>query len=370
MKTKENNKNKEALFMIKALSLAKKGGCSTRPNPLVGSVIVKNDKIIGMGYHNCYGGCHAEVNSLRDAGKNARNADLYVNLEPCSHWGKTPPCVDSIIKAGISKVHFSMFDPNPLVSGKGANELKKRGIKTSFGLLESEARYLNREYITNIKEERPYMLLKQAQTLDGKIATYIGDSKWISSEKSRDIVHKIRAGSQAILVGINTILKDNPYLTSHGKGNNPIRIAVDKKLDIPIKSNFLKSDVKRIVVASNRSDLTKVEKLESMGVVVLKFKLNSNGKLNLINVIKYLYKIGIYQVLLESGGNLNSAFLEAGLIDEVVYFIAPKIVGGSEAVTSVEGKGVKYIKNSININKIKVERIDNDVMIRGILREI
>jgi diaminohydroxyphosphoribosylaminopyrimidine deaminase/5-amino-6-(5-phosphoribosylamino)uracil reductase len=252
-----------------AFNLAEKGGHNTFPNPNVGALIYKNGKIIGKGYHKFFGDFHAEIHALNQAGENAKDAAMFVTLEPCSHFGKTPPCVDAIIKAGIKKVYIGMKDPNPLVSGKGIEILRQNNIEVEVGILETKAKRFYEEYSKRFAKKDSYVVLKYAMTLDGKIATSTGDSKWISSEKSRNWVHKLRSKFDGILVGVNTIIRDNPDLTSHGKGKNPVRIILDPDLEIPLVSKVIQDDLATVIVYSNPNKKQKIKRIKELGKFLL-----------------------------------------------------------------------------------------------------
>lgn len=343
----ENDKN----WMQKALSLAGKGGHNVRPNPLVGAVIVKNSYLVGSGYHKQHGGPHAEIIALKKAGKHAKGAMMYLTLEPCNHYGKTPPCTDAIISSGIKKVIAAMRDPNPKVSGKGIKKLKSQGVDISVGLLGDCAQEINRVYIKNITKNEPYVILKMAQTLDGKIASHTGDSKWISDECSRNLSHRWRAQSEAVMVGSNTVLKDNPRLTSHGMGRDPLRVIIDPDKKI----------LKYLKVFDNKGNVLVVSEN-----TLSNFKSNrSNGRINLKNICKELFKRGIYQLIIEGGGTLSAYALEDGIVDEIRFFIAPKILGGKDALTSVEGKGISRISKAIKVKQWTYETVGSDLLVRG-----
>jgi diaminohydroxyphosphoribosylaminopyrimidine deaminase/5-amino-6-(5-phosphoribosylamino)uracil reductase len=234
-----NTKTSDTGFLRRALLLAARGKEKVFPNPMVGCVIVNDGTIVGEGYHEYFGGPHAEINALRQAGNKANGATLYVTLEPCSHWGKTPPCTDAIIAAGIKKVIACMTDPNPSIAGQGFKKLLKHSIEVSEGILRASAEKLNSAYIHSLKHRKPYVVIKAAMTLDGKIATATGDSKWISSERSRAYVHKLRSSLNAVVVGVGTVVRDNPHLTSHGRGRNPVRVVIDPQLRTPLTSHIL-----------------------------------------------------------------------------------------------------------------------------------
>ncbi len=352
-----------------AIELAKKGVGYVNPNPLVGAVIVKDGKIVGQGYHRAFGEDHAEVDAIKNSNGDITNSTMYVTLEPCSHYGKTPPCVNTIIKNGISKVVLAMKDPNPMVSGRGINILRESGVEVIVGVLEEEARRLNEVFIKYITKNKPFVILKTAMTLDGKIATTIGDSKWISNEKSRYYVHKLRHKVSVIMVGINTIIKDNPKLTTRLneiEGKDPIRVIVDSKGRVPISSNILniKSNSKTIIATTDKMDKNKVKEIEAKGGEVIVTPATDN-KVDIKYLIKKLGQQGIDSILLEGGGTLNYSCLNEGVVDKVISFISPKIIGGSEAKTPIEGEGKDYIRDSFKLRDISVSRFDEDIMIEG-----
>jgi len=359
--------------MKRALDLAKLGEGYTSPNPLVGAVIVKNGKIIGEGYHEKHGENHAEVNAFLNAKEDVKGAEMYVTLEPCSHKGKTPPCADRIVKEGIKKVFIAMKDPNPLVSGKGINILEKNNIKVTTAILEKEAKELNEIFIKYITEDKPFCILKTAMTLDGKIATSTGDSKWISNEISRNHVHEIRHKVSAIMVGIGTVLADDPMLTTrleNKKGLDPLRIVVDTEGKIPIDSKILnlKSKSKTLIATTDKINPVKLAKLREKKAEVLLTPLK-NDKVDLPYLFNYLAKQGIDSILVEGGATLNESLFKEKLVDKVITFIAPKIVGGADAKTPVSGEGFKYIKNAVKLQNIKIDKFNDDIMITGYVRK-
>ena len=359
--------------MKRALDLAKLGEGYTSPNPLVGAVIVKNGKIIGEGYHEKYGENHAEVNAFLNAKEDVKGAEMYVTLEPCSHKGKTPPCADRIVKEGIKKVFIAMKDPNPLVSGKGINILEKNNIKVTTAILEKEAKELNEIFIKYITEDKPFCILKTAMTLDGKIATSTGDSKWISNEISRNHVHEIRYKVSAIMVGIGTVLSDDPMLTTrleNKKGLDPLRIVVDTEGKIPIDSKILnlKSKSKTLIATTDKINPVKLAKLREKNAEVLLTPLK-NDKVDLPYLFNYLAEQGIDSILVEGGATLNESLFKEKLVDKVITFIAPKIVGGADAKTPVSGEGFKYIKDAVKLQNIRTDKFDDDIMITGYVRK-
>ncbi len=326
--------------MFRALELARKGSGKTSPNPLAGCVIVKNGKIIAEGFHRRFGAAHAEIEALNKASSRANRACLYVNLEPCAHFGKTPPCVDAIIKAGIKEVIIGMHDPNPLNDGKGIKILRAAGIKVEDGVCEKEARELNSPFIKYINKGMPYVTLKMAQSLDGKIATRTGDSKWISSENSRRLVHQLRKEADAVMVGAGTVLRDDPLLTARlavsslrFAASRPIKIIVDSKLRIPLNSKIFskKSPAKTIIATTNLSPKKRIRQFQKKNAEILIVN-NTNGRVNLKALMKMLAKKGIINILAEGGANLAASLLDEGFVDKVLFFIAPKIIGNKNRV--------------------------------------
>ena len=362
-------KNEHEYYMKRALELAKGGWGRTNPNPLVGAVIVKGGEIIGEGFHEMLGCAHAEVAAFRNAKQDVRGATLYVNLEPCSHFGRTPPCAEAIIRSGIKKVVVAMVDPNPKVAGRGIQMLEDSGIDVTVGVLEDEARKLNEIFIKYISCRRPFVIMKSAMTLDGKTASASGDSKWISGEASRRYVHIIRDRVSAIMVGINTVLKDNPSLTTRldlKDGKDAVRVIIDSKGMIPLDSNVINvaSTAGVILATTSKIDSEKEKQLKDKGVRVIKADGN-DGRVDLGMLMDELYRLEIDSILLEGGGTLNSAAMEAGIVDKVMIFIAPKIIGGENALTPVEGAGRLLMKDAVKLRDINVSRFDEDVLIEG-----
>ena len=346
-------------YMQLALKLAAKGKGFTGPNPVVGAIIVKRGQIIGRGYHKKYGSEHAEVVALKQAGEKARNAIMYVTLEPCSHWGKTPPCTERIIEAGIREVIIAMKDPNPKVNG--ISVLKSHGIKTKVGILESQAKKLNEAYIKYMTTGRPFIIIKAAISLDGKIATLTGDSKYITCNESRRYVHKLRSESDAVLVGINTVLKDNPKLDVRlVKGKNPLKIVLDDKLRIPLNAHLLKEPEKLIIVTTNPLK-RKLKQLQKRGIKIIEFE----DKIELKKLIKKLANMGITSILIEGGSQVITSAIKSKIVDKVILFIAPIFIGkGIELLGDV---GVKSIKKVIKLKNVKIERIGEDIQVEGYL---
>ncbi|KJJ85090.1 riboflavin biosynthesis protein RibD [Candidatus Omnitrophus magneticus] len=358
------------IYMLSALRLAKKALDKTYPNPMVGAVIVKNGKIIGKGYHVKAGANHAEVAAIKSAGNNCRSSEMFVTLEPCAHYGKTPPCVNAVIESGIKKVFIAMKDPNPIVSGRGIKILKNAGIEVETGICEDLACQLNAKYIKFITDKMPYVTGKIAESLDGKTSARDKSSKWITDKKTRELSKKSRALFDAILVGINTVLKDNPTLLplDAKKINNRYifrRVIVDSKARISLDSNLVKSaGISPIIIATtDLAPLARSRKISSLaGVEILKFK-NKNGRVPLKELLKKLAEMGMVNILAEGGAELLGSLVDERLIDEWMIYIAPKIIGGRDS--AVKGLGVQNIHSAINLTDIKIKKIGNDFLIQG-----
>ncbi len=349
-------------YMQKAIELAKKGEGYVSPNPLVGAVIVKDGEIIGSGYHQKYGDFHAEVNAFNSCTQSAEGAEMYVTLEPCAHYGKQPPCAHAIVEHKIKKVYVGMLDPNPLVAGKGIEILKNAGIEVETGIMEAECKALNPVFLKYITTTLPYVVMKTAMTLDGKIAAKTGDSKWVSCEESRKDVQKLRHRLRGIMVGINTVLTDNPRLNCRlDGGRDPIRIIADSNLKIPLDANVL-SDNNCIIATTQTEDNPKFSELKSKGITVLTLPKRDN-KIDLNALMIELGKLKIDGILLEGGGTLNYSALKAGIVDEVISYIAPKMIGGESAKTPVEGGGEELMSSAFEFTDIKAEAIGNDIKI-------
>lgn len=349
-----------------ALNLAKKGIGKVNPNPLVGAIIVKNNKVIGKGYHEMYGKCHAEVNAFSSLSENPKDATMYVTLEPCSHYGKTPPCVNKIIENNIKRVVIGSVDNNPLVSGQGIQKLKDAGIEVKVGVLEEECKKLNEIFFKYISTKRPFVVLKSAMSLDGKISTPSGESKWITGEVSRKNVHKLRNELMSILVGVNTIIKDNPKLTCRFEGGrNPIRIIVDSTLRIPLNSNVLTDKEARTIIATTKfAEKNKILKLKKSGIEVIIVNTKDN-RVDLAELMIKLGELNIDSVLLEGGAELNFSALEQGIVDKIQIYIAPKIIGGKNSKTPVEGQGIKSLKEAFKVKYMVCKSIGEDILLEG-----
>ncbi|MBF7096720.1 bifunctional diaminohydroxyphosphoribosylaminopyrimidine deaminase/5-amino-6-(5-phosphoribosylamino)uracil reductase RibD [Alkalibacter mobilis] len=355
-------------FMKRALEIAALGVGKVNPNPLVGAVIVKDDKIIGEGYHQVFGGNHAEINAIASANGSLAGSSMYVTLEPCSHYGKTPPCVNAIMENGIREVYVAMEDPNPLVAGNGLKILKENGVLVHTGLMKEEALRLNEVFVKFITTSTPFCVMKTAMTLDGKIACHTGDSKWITNEKSRRFVHELRNKYLGIMVGVGTVLTDDPSLTCRLEKNarQPRRIIVDSNLRIPLHSKVLNDEQANLTIVATlkETDTDKVRAIESKGAKVI-FVKAMDGKIDLKDLMFLLGKENIDGILLEGGGTLNFSALKSGIVDRVMSFIAPKIVGGASAPTPVEGRGIDLMNDAIQLENIRTEIFDEDFLIIG-----
>lgn len=363
----------DKVYMKRALDLSLNGIGKTSPNPLVGAVIVKDGKIIGQGCHEYYGGPHAEVNAIKNATEDVEGATIYVTLEPCSHYGKTPPCAELLVNKKLSKVVISMIDPNPKVAGKGVEILKKNGVEVVIGILEKEARKVNEIFLKYIRDKKPFCILKTAMTIDGKIATKTGESMWITNEKSRNYVHELRNQVSGIMVGVNTIISDNPSLTTrleHG-GIDATRIIVDSSLRIPLKSKVLNinSPKNTIIATTKNADSKKIEilkNIEGVEVVVAPMK---ESRVDLKFLFDYLGQKGIDSVLVEGGSTLNFSVVKECLVDKVITFLAPKIIGGKDAKTSIGGDGFERLTDAVILHDIQISNFDEDIMIEAYTRE-
>ena len=360
-------------FMRRALTLAARARGHTSPNPLVGAVIVQGDRIVGEGYHQKAGETHAEINALNHAGKAARNATLYVTLEPCCHWGRTPPCTEAIIRAGIAKTFVAHVDPNPKVAGKGIRQLERAGIHVHVGLCEDEARRLNEIYIKYIQTKRPFVILKSAISLDGKIATVSGESQWITSQASRLKGHEIRGSVDAILVGIGTVLRDNPSLTTripNQEGKDAVRIVVDSQGRTPLTAKIFNpnSEAGVIIAVTENVSAEKVEKLQAAGAEVLVIEEQQN-RVCLSALMKKLGQREITSVLIEGGGEVNASALKAGIVDKVSFFIAPKLIGGVNAPGPIGGEGIQRLSEALELRDLTVMPIEADFLIEGYITD-
>ncbi len=356
------NQIQDQFFLKETFRLAKKGMGWTNPNPMVGAVLVRDKKIIGKGYHKKVGLAHAEIEALKSCKETVEGATLYINLEPCSHFGRTPPCTEAIIKAKIARIVCSTLDPNPKVSGKGVDELKKAGIDISVGILEGQARLLNEAFFTFHTKKHPFIALKFASSLDGKIATKSGDSKWITNEKARQFARNLRGQYQAVLVGVNTIVKDNPHLGVRVKGKkDPLRIILDPYLRIPLNCQILRDTNVLLVTTSQASD-KKFRLLKQKNVDILKFP---DKQISLKRMLTYLKEKEIISILVEGGSKTLGSFVDEKLFDKVYAFYAPIIIGGGTSINAVSGKGIDLLQSALRLNKILVKKFTDNFLLIG-----
>jgi diaminohydroxyphosphoribosylaminopyrimidine deaminase / 5-amino-6-(5-phosphoribosylamino)uracil reductase len=349
--------------MQRCLDLARQAIGQTAPNPLVGSVIVKTGQTIGEGFHPQAGAPHAEVFALRQAGDAAQGATLYVNLEPCSHTGRTPPCAEAIVTAGLKRVVVGMVDPNPLVAGKGIDRLRQAGIEVVVGVAEADCQKLNEAFVHRILHQQPFGIFKYAMTLDGKIATSTGHSSWITSPAARQQVHHLRAACDAVIVGGNTVRRDNPHLTTHGvSGHNPLRVVMSRSLDLPTTANLWDTAAPTVVFTQINANPAVQAALIAQGVEVMEL-----AELTPQGVMAQLYDRGCLSVLWECGGTLAAAALQAGAIQKVWAFIAPKIIGGSGQFSPVGELGFSQMTEALALSQLNIQSIGPDFLIEGYL---
>lgn len=353
-------------YMHLAMRLAQKGKGKTSPNPMVGALVVKNNRIIGKGYHQKAGTNHAEVIALDEAAKSAEGSTLYVTLEPCTHFGRTPPCVDRIIKSQVKEVIVGMIDPNPLNNGRGVAILKTHKIKVKVGVLEDELSKINEAFVKYITKRIPFLTIKVAQSLDGKVATKTGDSKWITSDKSRAYAHRIRQDYDAIMVGVNTILRDNPKLDAWFSAKQPIKIVVDSQLSTPEDANIFSKNSSVIIVTlpDKPGQETENRKILEQKAKILEVK-EKSGQINLKDMMKKLAQLEITDILVEGGGTLIGSLFDEALVDKILFFISPKIIGGKEAISSVMGKGINRMDKAIKLKDVQLKRMGGDFLVEA-----
>lgn len=367
-----NRKNGDFLsydekYMRLAMQLAGNAIGRTSPNPLVGAVIVKDNRVVGCGWHRKAGTPHAEVHALNQAGELAQGADVYVTLEPCAHYGKTPPCAKALVEAKVKNVYGGLLDVNPKVAGKGFKILEDAGIHVEYGFLQDELRKQNEVFFKWIEHKKPFIILKAAMTLDGKIATATGQSKWITNETSRAYGYKLRDIYDGIMVGINTVIEDNPMLTARvDGGKNPIRIVVDSSLKIDINANVVQDkSAKTIIATTDKADKDKILKLQAQDVDVIVVDKDENDKVDIEKLLDILGQQNICSILVEGGATLSGSFVAKKLVDKVYFFIAPKIIGGKEAKTPVAGTGILNLQEALTLKDIKIEKLEEDILIIG-----
>ena len=349
-----------------ACRLAAKAAGRTSPNPMVGAVVVRGTEVVATGYHHVAGGDHAEIVALKRAGSKAKGATLYINLEPCAHYGKTPPCTAALIAAGIKEVVAGMKDPNPLVAGSGIRQLKKAGIRVRTGILEEECRALNEAFVRYITRRLPLVTLKLAATLDGRIAAASGDARWISSAVSRRRVHELRNRMDAVLVGAETVLNDDPQLTCRiAGGRNPWRVILDARLRIPLSAQLLRlSDSEKTIIVTSRSAAAqKIRALQARGVQVWQFPLR-NGQIAWRALLRRLAMLGIVSVLIEGGANVAASALRAGALDKFLFFYAPKILGG-DGRAMIDAIDIRRAADALKVHRLSVEQSGEDLLVTG-----
>ena len=352
-------------YMKRALDLAKKGAGHTSPNPMVGCVVVKDGRIVTEGYHERYGEFHAERNALTRCEEDLTGAEMYVTLEPCCHQGNTPPCTDIIIERGISKVYVGSMDPNPKVAGKGVKILQEHGIEVETGMLEKECLALNEIFFHYITTGIPYVAMKYAMTLDGKIASCTGDSKWVTGEKARHHVHELRKQYSAILAGIGTVLADDPMLNCRiEEGVDPVRVVCDSSLRIPLSSQLVKTagDIP-VIVAYAKENPEKEKALLQAGVELI--SAGRDGRVDLTVLMRELGKRKIDSVLVEGGGAIHGSLLKSGLVQKIYCYLAPKLIGGREASSPVEGDGFSQMKDALPVTEMEILSLGEDICISG-----
>lgn len=356
----------EAALMKRAIALARRAEGDTGHYPMVGAIIVKGGRVVGEGYFRKPGEPHAEVHAIRRAGARARGATLVLNLEPCSHHGRTPPCADAVIAAGIKKVVAGMTDPNPLVSGQGFEKLRKAGIEVKAGVMENECRDLNRVFVKFITTRRPYVIMKAAATMDGKIATSRGDSRWVSGQESRKKVHRLRDVCQAVMVGAGTVRADDCRLSARlaGKGRHPRPVIVTTGIDIPVSCRVMKTPAAGgpLIFCTERAPKTRIKKFRDKGAEVVTVRADREGGASLKQVMRELHKKKIASVLLEGGSALFGSALRAGVVDELLLFIAPRLLAG-DGIPITGGKGPLKMAGSIPLREVKVSRVGKDLMV-------
>ena len=358
----------EEQYMRRAIQLAAEGEGKTRPNPLVGAVVVKDGRIIGEGYHTKYGSLHAEREALADCvrrGESPKGADIYVTLEPCCHTGKQPPCTEALVESGVSRVIIGSADPNPLVSGKGIAYLRQHGIQVETGFLKEECDALNSIFFHYITTGKPYVALKYAMTADGRIATVTGASKWITGEGARNHAHRLRNRYAAILVGINTVLADNPMLNCRLPGGvNPLRIVLDSRLRIPLESNLVQTarKIPLMVVCGGEASADKKGALEQMGAEVLSLP-GADGRTDLKALVSELGRRGVDSLLIEGGSQIHYSALEAGIVNHIYSSLAPKIFGGERALGPVSGAGAQQVADAFQLCRTRTQILGDDILI-------
>lgn len=359
-------KRTDEYFMNRAMQLALKARGKTTPNPMVGAVVVRKGCIVGEGFHERAGMAHAEIIALEKARGSAKGASLYVTLEPCTHFGRTPPCVNKIIQSGIKEVVIGMVDPNPINNGKGILSLKNNKIKVRTGILEDKLKNMNEAFIKYITRKLPFITVKIAQSLDGKIATRTGDSKWITSDKSRIFSHRIRRYYDGIMVGVNTVLRDNPKLNAWFSSQQPVKIVVDSQLSTPENAHIFseQSNIILVTLPAKPGLETENRQVLSQKARVLEVRERS-GQINLRDMMRKLAALEITNILVEGGGTLIGSLFDEKLVDKVLFFVSPKIIGGKDALCSVMGKGINRVDEALRLKNVSMRRIGEDFLVEA-----
>lgn len=361
--------NTDEQFMKKALSLARRGLGSTSPNPVVGALVVKDGRVIGSGYHKRAGGPHAEIEALNKARDGAKGATLYVTLEPCNHYGRTPPCTKAIVKSGITRLVAGIYDPNPQVRGGGCDCLEAKGVEVKCGVLEEECARLNEVYIKYVTQGRPFVIVKGALTLDGWIGTRTGNSKWITNEKSRRFVHTLRKRVDAIMVGVKTVIADNPLLVpylSKSSEPDPVRVIVDTNLRVPLESKVFDSVTSALTIVATGSNVNTARRkaVEELGAKVITCRIR-DGHIDLEGLLDALADMSICSVLVEGGATLFNSVIKGALVDKFYLFLAPKILCGDDGIPFTRGRGCDIISDCMSLEVTKVRRFDDDIMVEA-----
>jgi diaminohydroxyphosphoribosylaminopyrimidine deaminase/5-amino-6-(5-phosphoribosylamino)uracil reductase len=360
--------SEDGRFMARALALAERGRGLCTPNPMVGALVVTGGRVVGEGFHVRAGAAHAEVEALSAAGAHARGATLYVTLEPCNHQGRTPPCVDAILRSGIRRIVAAMVDPNPRVRGGGAVRLREAGLDVHVGCLADEARALNRIFLVAMERLRPHVTLKCAMTLDGKIAAFDRSARWITGEEARSEAHRLRSENDAVIVGIGTVLADDPALNVRLDPpwpREPLRVVVDSRARLPVSSRLIDagSTARAVVAVADDAPADNVARLEARGVTVLACK-SRDGRVDVHDLCARLFALDVTGSLLEGGSALNWAFIEAGLVDRVAMFVAPLLIGGDRAPTAVGGHGV-LLPDGLRLQQLSARPVGSDWLLEG-----
>ncbi|KGX87177.1 bifunctional diaminohydroxyphosphoribosylaminopyrimidine deaminase/5-amino-6-(5-phosphoribosylamino)uracil reductase RibD [Pontibacillus litoralis] len=356
--------DQDAMYMQLALQMAKATAGQTSPNPCVGAVVVKGGQVLGMGAHLQAGDAHAEVHALQMAGSESRDATIYVTLEPCSHYGKTPPCADAIVKAGVKRAVISALDPNPQVSGLGVERLRDAGIEVEIGIGMQQADQLNEMFYHWVVTKTPYVTMKAAMSLDGKIATSTGESKWITSPEAREDAHHYRHTHDGIVVGVNTVIQDQPSLTTRlpNGGRNPVRIVLDTHLRTPIETPLIQHpDAPTWIITGSHVEQNKINLFHTYDHVQIIPLRASTITIN--KVLSLLGEKGITSLFVEGGAQINDAFLQAGCVNQVIQYIAPKLIGGKKAKTPIEGKGFQHLCDAFHLQIAELSQIGSDIKI-------